>query len=129
MISLRSGILTEAMNTMEMQWVAYDQVVCGSSDAVVIRRVVTSRHAKVKNFSQTSASPKQDSATRHHHPTLHSRKIIKLGFLPLPYWFLTESSQYQSCGFLPCRETISDCQNLKFTCHPLWSNLKALHTP
>ena len=100
MISLRSGILTEAMNTMEMQWVAYDQVVCGSSDAVVIRRVVISRHTKLKNFSRTSAGPKQDSATRHHHPTtikaLHSRKIIKLGFLSLPYWFLTESSQYQS---------------------------------
>ena len=87
-------------NKMEMQWVAYDQVVCGSSDAVVIRRVVISRHAKVKNFSRTSAGPKQDSATRNHHPTtikaLHSRKIIKLGFLSLPYWFLTESSQYQS---------------------------------
>ena len=97
MLSLRSGILAEAINTMEMQWVAYDQMVCGSSDAVVIRRVVISRDAKVKNFSRTSASPKQDSATRHHHhPTLHSRKIIKLGFLPLPYWFLTESSQYQS---------------------------------
>ena len=83
-----------------MQWVAYDQVVCGSSDAAVIRRVVISRHTKLKNFSRTSAGPKQDSATRHHHPTtikaLHSKKIIKLGFLSLPYWFLTESSQYQS---------------------------------
>ena len=74
-----------------MQWVAYDQVACGLSDAVVIRRVVISQHAKLKNFSRTK---------RHHHPTtiksLHSRKIIKLGFLLLPYWFLTESSQYQS---------------------------------
>ena len=100
MVPSRSGILAEAINTMEMQWVAYDQVVCGSSDAAVIRRDVISRHTKVKNFSRTSAYPKQDSATRHHHPTtikaLHSRKIIKLGFLSLPYWFLTESSQYQS---------------------------------
>ena len=100
MVPSRFGILAEAINTMEMQWVAYDQVVCGSSDAVVIRRVVISRHTKLKNFSRTSAGPKQDSATRHHHPTiikaLHSRKIIKLGFLSLLYWFLTESSQYQS---------------------------------
>ena len=55
---------------------------------------------QTENFSRTLAGPKQDSATRHHHPTtikaLHSRKIIKLGFLSLPYWFLTESSQYQS---------------------------------
>ena len=100
MLPSRSGILAEGLNNMEMQWIAYDQVVCGSSDAVVIRRVVISLHTKVKNFSRTSASPKQDSATRHHHsPTisaLHSRKIIKLGFLSLLYWFLTESSQYQS---------------------------------
>ena len=33
-----SRILAEAINTMEMQWVAYDQVVYGSSDAVVIRQ-------------------------------------------------------------------------------------------
>ena len=63
MLPTRSGILAEAINTMEIQWVTYDQVVCGSSDAVVIGRVVTSQHTKVKNFSQTSADPKQDSAT------------------------------------------------------------------
>ena len=95
-----SGVLAEAINTMEMLWVAYAQAVCGSSDAMFIRRVVISQHIKVKNFSQTSVGPKQDSATRHHHPTtikaLHTRKIIKLGFLSLPYWFLTESSRYQS---------------------------------
>ena len=100
MVTSRSGILAEAINTMEMQWVAYGQVVCGSSDAVVITRAVILRYTKLKNFSRTSAGTKQDSATRHHHPTtikaLHSRKIIKLGFLSLPYWFLTESSQYQS---------------------------------
>ena len=83
-----------------MQWVAYDQGVCGSSDALVIRRVVISRQIKVKSFSRTSAGPKQDSATCHHHPTtiktLHTRKIIKLSFLSLPYWFLTEISQYQT---------------------------------
>ena len=84
----------------EMTWVTYDQVVCGSSDAVVIRKVVIMRQTKVKNFSRTSAGPKKDSATRHHHPTtiktLHSWKIINLGSMSLPYWFLTESSQYQS---------------------------------
>ena len=100
MVLSRSGILAEAIKTMGMQWVAYDQVAYGSSDAVVTRSVVISRHTKLKNFSRTLAGPKQDSATRHHHPTtikaLHSRKIIKLGFLSLPYWFLTESSQYQS---------------------------------
>ena len=78
-------------NKMKMQWVAYDQVVCGSSDTVVIRRAVISQHNKVKNFSRTSAGPKQDSATRHHHPTaikaLHSKKIIKLGFLSLSLVF------------------------------------------
>ena len=100
MLTTHSGILAEAIKTMEMQWVAYDQVLCGSIDAVVIRRVVISQHTKVKNLSQTSAGPKQDSATRHHHPrtikALHSTKIIKLDFLSLPYWFLTKSSQYQS---------------------------------
>ena len=100
MVPLLSGILAEAINTMEMQWVAYNQVLCGSSNAVVIMRVVISRHTNVKNFSRTLAGSKQDSATRHHHPTiieaLHSRRIIKLGFLSLPYWFLTESLQYQS---------------------------------
>ena len=100
MLPSHSGILAKAINTMEMQWVAYDQVVCGSSEAVVIRRVVISRHTKLKNFNRTSAGPKQDSGTRHHHPTtikaLHSRKIRKLDFLSLPYWLLTESSQYQS---------------------------------
>ena len=100
MLLSRSGILAEKINTMEMPWVAFDQVVSGSCDAVVIRRVVISRHTKVKNFSRTLAGTKQDSATRHHHPTtikaLHSKKIIKLGFLSLPYWLLTESSQYQS---------------------------------
>ena len=69
MLPSHSGILAKAINTMEMQWVAYDQVVCGSSDAVVIRRVVISQHTKLKNFSRTLAGPKQDSATRHHHPT------------------------------------------------------------
>ena len=100
MLPSHSGILAKAINSMEMQWIAYNQVVCRSSDAVVIRRVVISRHAKLKNFSQTSADPKQDSGTRHHHPitikALHSTKIIKLDFLSLSYWFLTESSQYPS---------------------------------
>ena len=40
MVPLLSGILAEAINTMEMQWVAYGQVVCGSSDAVVIRKLL-----------------------------------------------------------------------------------------
>ena len=100
MLPSHSGILAEAIDTMEMQWVAYDKVVCASSDAVVIRSVVISWHTKVKNSSRTSAGPKQDSATRQHHPTtikaLHSRQIIKLGYLSLSYWFLTESSQYRS---------------------------------
>ena len=58
MLPSRSGILAEAINTMEMQWVAYDHAVCGSSDAMVVRRVAISQHIKVKNFSQTSAGPK-----------------------------------------------------------------------
>ena len=55
MFSSRSGILAEAINTMEMQCV--EQVVCGSSNAVTIRMVVILRHTKVKNFSRTSAGP------------------------------------------------------------------------
>ena len=55
------------------------------------------QYTKVKTFSRNSAGPKQDSARRYHHPTTikarYSRKIIKLGFMSLPYWFLTESSQ------------------------------------
>ena len=58
MLLSRSGILAEAINIMEMQWVAYEQVVCGSSHAVVMRRVAISRHIKVKNFSRASAGPK-----------------------------------------------------------------------
>ena len=52
-----SRILAEAINTLEMEWVPYDQMVCGSSDAVVIRRVLISWHTKVKNFSRASAGP------------------------------------------------------------------------
>ena len=40
MLPSRSEILAEAIKTMEMQWVSYDQVVCGSSDTVVIRRLL-----------------------------------------------------------------------------------------
>ena len=47
-----SGILAKAINTMEMQWVAYDQVVCGSIDGGVRRRAVILQHTKVKKFPQ-----------------------------------------------------------------------------
>ena len=77
MVPSRSGILAEAKNTMEMQWVAYDQVACGSSDAVIIRRVVISWHNKLKKFSRTSADPKQDSATCHHHPQELKHSILE----------------------------------------------------
>ena len=53
MLSSRSGILAKAMNTVEMQWVGYDQVVCRSNDAVIIKRVVILRHNKLKRFSRT----------------------------------------------------------------------------
>ena len=86
-----SRILVEAINTMATQWVAYDQVVCGWNDTAVIR-VVILQHAKVKNLSRILTDRKQDTPTRHHHPhktikALHSRKIVRLGFLSLPYWF------------------------------------------
>ena len=128
MLPSRSGFLVEAINTMEMQWAAYDQVVWGSTDDVVIRKAVISRHIKVKNFRRTSTGPKQDSATRHRHPiaikALHTRKIIKLGFLSLPCYFFKKIHnirvEKQNC-FLPSWETISDRWNLKRMCLTLCS--------
>ena len=87
MLPSRSWILTKAVNTMEMQRVANDWVVCGSSDAVIIRTVVISRHTKAKKFRPPPP---------HDNKALQTRKIIKFSFLSLLHCFLTESSQYQS---------------------------------
>ena len=53
MLPKRSGILVEAINTMEnVQWVAYEpsEIFSGAIDAVFIRKVVISRHTKVRNL-------------------------------------------------------------------------------
>ena len=92
MLPSRSEILAEAVNTMEnVQWVAIDpsELVCGASDTVFIRRVIILRHIKAKNFSRTSAGPKEDFllhaiTTPTTTKALQTRKIIKLGFLSLP---------------------------------------------
>ena len=54
-----------------------------------------------KNFGWALVGPKQDfllhsTTTPRQLKHCKLKKIIKLGFLSLPYWFLTESSQYQS---------------------------------
>ena len=102
MLPSRSGILAEAINTMEMQWVAYDHAVCGSSDAMVIGGSLYRNTSRWKTSARLQPALNKTllSATRYHQPStikaLHTRKIIKLGFLSLPYWFLTEISRYQS---------------------------------
>ena len=77
MLPSRSRILSETINPMEMQWDTYDQVVCRSSDAVIISRAVISQHTKVKNFSWTSASPNKTLL----HTTTTTPQQLKLSIL------------------------------------------------